>query len=57
MTDKAKRPRDANQLAKFIVDHATMDEAELEELRERLRKAQSPGNVGSDSERKTSGNL
>ena len=26
MTDKPKRPRDANQLAKFIVDVATGDE-------------------------------
>ncbi|MBM1815964.1 histone H1 [Pseudosulfitobacter pseudonitzschiae] len=26
MTDKPKRPRDANQLAKFIVDMATEDE-------------------------------
>ncbi len=25
MTDKPKRPRDANQLAKFIVDTATQD--------------------------------
>lgn len=28
MTDKPKRPRDANQLAKFIVDVATGDEPE-----------------------------
>lgn len=28
MTDKPKRPRDANQLAKFIVDVATRDRAE-----------------------------
>jgi len=26
MTDKPKRPRDANQLAKFIVDIATCDD-------------------------------
>lgn len=28
MTDKPKRPRDANQLAKFIVDVATGEEPE-----------------------------
>ncbi len=28
MTDKPKRPRDANQLAKFIVDLATGEEPE-----------------------------
>tara|TARA_R110002073_G_scaffold46122_1_gene126327 strand:- start:85 stop:300 length:216 start_codon:yes stop_codon:yes gene_type:complete len=31
MTDKPKRPRDANQLAKFIVDMATDDEAPVHE--------------------------
>ena len=31
MTDKPKRPRDANQLAKFIVDVATEGEATLPE--------------------------
>ncbi len=31
MTDKPKRPRDANQLAKFIVDMATEDEAPVYE--------------------------
>jgi hypothetical protein len=31
MTDKPKRPRDANQLAKFIVDVATADEAPVHE--------------------------
>lgn len=30
MTGKPKRPRDANQLAKFIVDMAAGDEPELE---------------------------
>lgn len=30
MTDKPKRPRDANQLAKFIVDMATGEESEYE---------------------------
>lgn len=30
MTDKPNRPRDANQLAKFIVDMATGDESEFE---------------------------
>ncbi|WP_299966699.1 histone H1 [uncultured Roseobacter sp.] len=30
MTDKPKRPRDANQLAKFIVDVATGEEPEYE---------------------------
>ncbi|MBP9182868.1 MAG: histone H1 [Fuscovulum sp.] len=29
MTDRPKRPRDANQLAKFIVDVATGDAADL----------------------------
>lgn len=29
MTDKPKRPRDANQLAKFIVDVATGDDPEV----------------------------
>ena len=29
MTDKPKRPRDANQLAKFIVDVAAGDEPEV----------------------------
>lgn len=29
MTDKPKRPRDANQLAKFIVDTATGSDAPL----------------------------
>jgi len=28
MTDRPKRPRDANQLAKFIVDKATDEEVE-----------------------------
>lgn len=54
MTDKPKRPRDANQLAKFVVDHATMDEVELAKLRERLSKDQIPGKRGSASD-KTSG--
>jgi hypothetical protein len=31
MTDKPKRPRDANQLAKFIVDMATEDEEPVHE--------------------------
>lgn len=30
MTDKPKRPRDANQLAKFIADVATGEEPEYE---------------------------
>ena len=30
MSDKPKRPRDANQLAKFIVDLATGEEPEFE---------------------------
>lgn len=30
MTDKPRRPRDANQLAKFIVDMATGEEPEYE---------------------------
>jgi hypothetical protein len=48
MTDKPKRPRDANQLAKFIVDQSTMDKSELEAHRKRLAEInQSPGSVGS----------
>ena len=35
MTKTPKRPRDPNQLAKAIVDHATMDEAELKAFREK----------------------
>lgn len=31
MTDRPKRPRDANQLAKFIVDMATEDEEPVHE--------------------------
>ena len=31
MTDKPKRPRDANQLAKFIVDMATEDKEPVHE--------------------------
>lgn len=48
MTQKPKRPRDANQLAKFIVDRSTMDKDELEVHRDRLRDGdQRPGNKGS----------
>lgn len=37
MTDKPKRPRDANQLAKFIVDVATGDLEEVEKTPTELR--------------------
>lgn len=48
MTDKPKRPRDANQLAKFIVDNSTMDREELEAHRKKLlTQDQSPGKSGS----------
>ena len=33
---RAKRPRDPNQLAKRVVDLATMDENELTELRKKV---------------------
>lgn len=36
MTKPPKRPRDPNQLAKAVVDMATMDEAELAEFRRSL---------------------
>lgn len=44
MTDRPKRPRDANQLAKFIVDVATgeVDEAESE----KTVQARAAGKVG-----------
>lgn len=49
MTDKPKKPRDANQLAKSVVDQATMDEKELAELRKKLEsdKDYRPGKRGS----------
>lgn len=50
MTDKPKRPRDANQLAKFIVDQSTMDKEELEAHRKKLaQQNQKPGNFGSSN--------
>jgi len=50
MTDRPKRPRDANQLAKFIVDQSTMDREELEAHRKKLsEKNQKPGSIGSSS--------
>ena len=42
-----KRPRDPNQLAKLVVDLATMDEDERRELQERLQEDQTPGSRGS----------
>lgn len=48
MGSKPKRPRDANQLAKFIVDNSTMDREELEAHRKKLSEEnQSPGSSGS----------
>ena len=45
---KPKRPRDPNQLAKFIVDHSTMDRKELEKHRKKLAgEDQIPGSLGS----------
>ena len=42
MTEKKlKRPRDPSQLAKAIVDMATMDEAELKAFQESLKKRRS----------------
>lgn len=43
MTDKPKRPRDANQLAKFIVDMATGEEAEYNPDTSAQRKGGSKG--------------
>jgi hypothetical protein len=49
----AKRPRDTAQLAKAVVDLATMDDQELAELRKRqtanlgTKKRQTPGKRGS----------
>lgn len=45
MTDKPKRPRDANQLAKFIVDMATGDELSLE-IDNEGEEARSPSDFG-----------
>ncbi|MFT6452536.1 MAG: hypothetical protein ACJA06_002038 [Halocynthiibacter sp.] len=46
MTDKPKRPRDANQLAKFIVDMATGDEPEHEPDTSGQRKGGLKGGEG-----------
>lgn len=50
---KPKRPRDPNQCAKSTVDHATVDEDELADLRKQKDAGQKPGRRGSD---KTEGN-
>lgn len=59
MTQTPKRPRDPNQLAKEIIDLATMDEAELLALRKEAQSKKpdqpkrhyTPGKRGSDSSR------
>jgi hypothetical protein len=38
MTEKPKRSRDINQLAKFNVDHPTMGEDEIKEFQSLLKK-------------------
>ena len=45
MTDKPKRPRDTNQLAKFIVDVATGEEPEHEPNTSGQRKGGIKGGV------------
>ncbi len=52
---RPNRPRDTNQLAKLIVDQATMDEEEPKQSRERCAADQTPGSCG-DSSNDTSGN-
>jgi hypothetical protein len=50
MTRTPKRPRDPNQLAKEIVDLATMDETEREKLQRSLKKrrpSEQPAKAGS----------
>jgi len=44
--DKPKRPSDINQLAKSVVDAATLDEDGLQKLREKIDRDQTPGNRG-----------
>ncbi len=59
MTKTPKRPRDPNQLAKEIIDLATMDETELAALRkdaqtkkpDEPKRHYTPGKRGSDSSR------
>ena len=47
MTNVPKRPRDPNQLAKRIVDLATMDEEGLRALREgTVKKPKAPSSTG-----------
>ena len=46
MTDKPKRPRDANQLAKSIVDIATGEVDEDKALKPSEKKASKAGKVG-----------
>ena len=46
---KAKRPRDTNQLAKFIVDVATVGEEELAEIKRGKKSDQIPGKRGAVS--------
>ncbi|MGR3460860.1 MAG: histone H1 [Roseovarius sp.] len=43
MTDKPKRPRDANQLAKFIADVATGEDVTLEQDTSAQRKGGKKG--------------
>jgi hypothetical protein len=54
MAKKPKRPRDTNQLAKTVVDLATMDEAELKEFQRKwaaaTKKTHIPGRRGSSKE-------
>lgn len=51
MTDKPKRPRDANQLAKFIADVAT-GEASEEDMPEKAEGQQRGGQKGGKSRAK-----
>jgi len=46
MTKKPKRPKDANQLAKLIVDIATGEEVIIEEVREKDPAAVALGRKG-----------
>jgi hypothetical protein len=46
---RPKRPRDMNELAKSVVDLATMDEKDRQALKEKLERDQTPGKRGSVS--------
>lgn len=48
MARTPKRPRDPNQLAKSVVDLATMDEAELRALREKRATERSRVSIAGD---------